>query len=193
MAAEDESPAGVHSHSKHAGGTVSVCLAGHLVPAPGPDAAMGAEPLCPQCSAGIIAACPGCREPILGVPASARPGSGLSDLLPGTQPVLPPRYCHCCGRPFPWTERVVSAVRMAIRQLGALDAFERDQLRRSVDHIIHETPHTRLALVRIHAALARIGGETAEQLRELLMSVASEGVRQQLAATRAATNQEPTS
>jgi hypothetical protein len=69
---------------------------------------------------------------------------------------------------------------MAIRELRMLDPFERDQLRRSVDHIIHETPQTGTALARINAALARIGGETADRLRELLMSVASEAVRPRL-------------
>jgi hypothetical protein len=76
---------------------------------------------------------------------------------------------------------VVSAVRAAIRQVGALNAYERDQLRRSIDHVIHETPETRLALLRINAALSRLDRETAGALREHLVSIASEGVKRQLA------------
>jgi hypothetical protein len=75
---------------------------------------------------------------------------------------------------------VASAARAAIRELEALDPHERDQLRRSIDHIIHETPQTRLAVLRINAALSRIGGEAASTLRELLVSIASEGVKKQL-------------
>jgi hypothetical protein len=75
---------------------------------------------------------------------------------------------------------VVSAVRAAIRQVGALDAHERDQLRRSIDHIIHETPQTRLAVLRINAVLAKIGGESATVLRELIVSIAGDGVKQHL-------------
>lgn len=172
--------AGPHPHPERFGERVLVCLEGHLVsdaPAPGSAAV---ERLCPQCAVPVIAECPGCREPILGVPGSAYRLPGLGGVEPGARPLLPPRYCHCCGRPFPWTERVVSAVRTAIRELRMLDAFERDQLRRSLDHIIHETPQTGAALVRINAALTRIGGETADRLRELLMSVATESVRTQL-------------
>ncbi len=69
---------------------------------------------------------------------------------------------------------------MAIRQVGALDHYERDQLRRCVDHLIHETPQTRLAVLRVNAALSRIGGEAAIALRELFISIASENVKQQL-------------
>lgn len=71
----------------------------------------------------------------------------------------------------------MSAVRSMIREITTLDQFERDQLRRSIDHIVRETPQTRLAVLRINAALSRVGGETAASLRELLVSIASAGVK----------------
>ena len=153
--------------------TVCVSLNGHLVPEPVPGDTPESPRDCPRCGGPTILSCPGCREPILGVPS--RPQQD-----PGQEGFTPPRYCHCCGRPFPWTERVVSAVRMAIRQVGALDHYERDQLRRCVDHLIHETPQTRLAVLRVNAALSRIGGDAATALRELFVSIASENVKQQL-------------
>lgn len=75
---------------------------------------------------------------------------------------------------------MLSAVRAVIREIALLDQYERDQLRRSVDHIVHETPQTRFAVLRINAMLSRVGGETAATLRDLLVSIASEGVKQQL-------------
>jgi len=81
---------------------------------------------------------------------------------------------------------VLSAVRSAIREIAALDHYERDQLRRSIDHIVHETPQTRLAVLRINATLARVGGETAASLRALIVSIASAGVRPLLQSENAA-------
>ncbi len=74
----------------------------------------------------------------------------------------------------------MSAARSLIRELAGLDPYERDQLRRSIDDIIRETPRTPVAVMRIKAALERIGGEPARALRDLLISVASEPIKQQL-------------
>ncbi len=158
--------------------TVLVCLNGHPVREPASERTRQ----CPACGAPAISSCPGCREPILGVPPRPREDSGPQGYLHGPAAATAPRYCHCCGRPFPWTERAVSAVRVAIRQVGALDPYERDQIRRCIDHIIHETPQTRLAVQRVNAALSRVGGETAASLRELFISIASDGVKPQLRA-----------
>ena len=156
-----------------------VCLGGHLIN----DRVRG-DPSrnheqCPTCGSEAISTCPGCREPVPGFhydqgndPASSHPrGRTLS---------APPRYCPACGRPFPWTERVMSAVRMVIREMAALDGYERDQLRRSIDHIIRQTPQTAQAVRQINDALSRIGGESAQALRELFMSIASAEVKAQL-------------
>lgn len=132
---------------------ILVCRTGHLVGDPGQDSTQ-----CPTCGAETFSVCLGCREPI----------SLVAEV---------PHYCHCCGRPFPWTERVLSEVRSAIREMAALDPYERDQLRRSIDHIVHETPQTRLAVLRINATLARIGGANAASLRALIISIASAGVK----------------
>jgi hypothetical protein len=175
MTSHDDSRAEAPGPPAAGDDTVLVCLNGHLVREPSPEHA----PQCPECGAPAILSCPGCREPILGVPPRPREDSGQG-FLHASAAATAPRYCHCCGRPFPWTERAVSAVRMAIRQVGALDPYERDQLRRCLDHLIHETPQTRLAVLRVNAALSRVGGETAASLRELFISIASDGVKQQL-------------
>lgn len=178
MSHRDDPAPDIDRHRGDAAPTILVCNNGHILEAT-LASATDLPRDCPLCAALLIAACPGCREPILGVPVPAR-GSSADDFRSGPVPFAAPRYCHCCGRPFPWTERVVSAVRAAIRQIGALDAHERDQLRRSIDHIIHETPQTRLAVLRINAVLSRIGGESASALRELILSIAGDGVKQHL-------------
>jgi hypothetical protein len=74
----------------------------------------------------------------------------------------------------------MSAVRSAIRELSELNPYERDQLRRSIDHIIRDTPQTRSAILRINTVLARIGGKAAATLREMFESIAADGVKKQL-------------
>ena len=156
-----------------------VCLNGHVVNDRSRGNPAGNTPHCAICGADTISACPGCRESIPGFfYEQGRPFEPAGGSSP--PPAKLPQYCHSCGRPFPWTERAMSAARAVIRELASLDQYERDQLRRSIDHIIRETPQTPLALVRIRQALARLEGEMARQLREMLMAVASEPVRKQL-------------
>lgn len=155
------------------------CLNGHLITLrSAADPNMEAAP-CHICGARTIATCPGCREPILGLdPASnALEGTGL---LPGRPLSKPPQYCHCCGRPLPWTEKVMSAVRMAIRDLAVLDRGERDQLRRSIEHIVHTTAQTRLAVLRINTALSRLEEPAASSLRSMFLTIASDEARELL-------------
>jgi hypothetical protein len=139
------------------------CMNGHLVL----GMPLQETEWCGKCGAATLTACPGCKEPI---PAL---NSGESAL---------PQYCAACSRPFPWTEHAVSAARSLIRELSTLDQYERDQLRRSVDHLTQETPQTPLAIARVKKTLDRIGGEHARALRELLLSVASDAVKERLRA-----------
>lgn len=156
-----------------------VCLGGHLI-----NDRLRGDPTrnldqCPTCGSEVISACPGCREPVPGF--HYEPGIDQAAIHPrGRALTTPPRYCPSCGRPFPWTERVMSAVRMVIREMAALDPHERDRLRRTIDHIIRQTPRTPQAVRQINDALSRIGGEPAQALRELFLSIASAEVKAQL-------------
>jgi hypothetical protein len=156
-----------------------VCAGGHLIN----DQVRG-DPSrnldqCPSCDSEVISACPGCREPVPGF--RYEPGNDQASLRSTERSLaVPPRYCPACGRPFPWTERVMSAVRLVIREMAALDLHERHQLRRSIDHIIRQTPQTGQAVRQINDTLSRIGGESAQTLRELFLSIASAEVRAQL-------------
>jgi hypothetical protein len=116
-----------------------------------------------------MSSCPGCRVAIRGFYNQEASGTPLGKV---------PQYCEACGRPFPWTERAMSAARGLIRELATLEPSERDLLRRSIDHIVRETPQTPMAIIRIRTALSRLDSQTAAALRELLLSVANEAVKQ---------------
>lgn len=157
-----------------------VCTNGHLVN----DRSRGNPSLnasyCSLCGAHAISACPGCREPIPGYLYQLSGAARLSAAPSGRPLERVPQYCHACGRPLPWTERAMSGARALIREIASLEPYERDQLRRSIDDIIRETPKTAVAVVRINKVLARVGGAHAEALRDLLVSIASDSVKQRL-------------
>ena len=157
-----------------------ICNNGHVVN----DRARGNPSLnasfCSLCGAHTISSCPGCREPIPGYYYRLSRPSGLCTAPSGRPLERVPQYCHACGRPLPWTERTMSGARALIREITSLEPYERDQLRRSIDDIVRETPKTPLAVARINTVLARVGGKHAEALREILVSIASDSVKQRL-------------
>jgi hypothetical protein len=157
-----------------------ICRNGHLINDRSRGNPAANVNRCSICGAEPIGACPGCREPIRGFHYQEREQTGSPDKPIGTPLGSVPQYCDGCGRPLPWTERAMSAARALIRELAALDSYERDLLRRSIDHIVRETPQTPLAILRIRTALSRVEGETAAALRELLLSVANDAVKQRL-------------
>lgn len=91
-----------------------------------------------------------------------------------------PRFCGSCGRPFPWTERTLSAARAMIRELGGLSPDARRKLRRSLEHVIRETSQTPDAIRCINESLGRLTPGEASTLRALIVSAAADGVRPRL-------------
>ncbi len=164
-----------------------VCLNGHLVNDRARSAPERNAQECRVCLAETIRECPGCREPLLGAataavtPPLAGAAGGVEAPASLPQPrTRVPRFCHACGRPLPWTERTLSAARAVIRELSGLEPHVRHQLRRSLDHIIQETPQTPEALRCINRALAALPGDTAATLRALILGVAADAIRPRL-------------
>ena len=150
-----------------------VCRNGHVV-----NDRMRAQPErnpehCPVCEAETLSSCPGCKEPLLGAYLPER----AADAPTAPSVIRLPRFCTSCGRPLPWTERTLSAVRAMIRELGGLKPETRRQLRKSLEHVIQETPHTWDAIRCINETLAGLAPGEASTLRSLIVSAAADKIR----------------
>ena len=81
--------------------TAQVCKSGHVITSNIHNAAHLSN-FCPECRAETITSCPNCNTPIRGeydVP-------GVISFSTYT----PPKYCHHCGYPFPWTEEKINSI-----------------------------------------------------------------------------------
>ena len=77
--------------------TAQICKNGHVITSNTNNTARLSN-FCPECKAETISSCPKCNTPIRGkydVP-------GVISISSYT----PPKYCHHCGHPFPWTENI---------------------------------------------------------------------------------------
>ena len=85
-----------------------------------------------------------------------------------------PIFCPGCGNPYPWTEAKLKAAKDLTDLLEDLSSEEREILKKSFDDIVRDTPQTTVAANQFKRVAAKVGKIAAEQLRELVVDIASE-------------------
>jgi hypothetical protein len=147
-----------------------VCRNGHTITsmyASSPDLA---KKYCPQCGEETITECPSCNQQIQGyyhVPGFFGVGEKYK----------PPAFCHNCGQPYPWTKGRLEAAKELAQEAENLDEQEREQLARSLDDIIRDTPRTQVAANRFKRLMAKAGRGTAQAMREIVVDIATEAAK----------------
>ena len=85
---------------------------------------------------------------------------------------MPPAFCTSCGVAYPWTEERLSAARESVELLEGLSNEERDELRRSLDALIVDTPRTQVAALKAKRLIAKAGGPAVGALVDGIRSFA---------------------
>jgi len=153
--------------------TALVCTSGHTVNNSAESWPAHNSPYCEKCGAKTMDTCPKCQQKIRGeyhVP-------GVVNL---TVKTAPPRFCHHCGEPYPWTESSLNAAREYIRELDGLDDNERGIMSRSLDDLVRDTPNSNVAVLRFKKLAAKVGLEAWKGLKEIIIRVVTEGIAKQL-------------
>jgi len=146
--------------------TALVCLDGHMLTTGLEDSPEMAANHCSQCGAKTISRCPQCQQNIRGylkIPGVFYPGSST-----------PPKFCHSCGKPYPWTKSALAAAREYADELDMLTEDERELLKKSLDDLVRDTPQTNVAGLRVKKLMAKAGRETASAMRDIIVDVLSE-------------------
>jgi hypothetical protein len=149
-----------------------ICLNGHLINKSYKEYPVHNQDHCDKCGEETITSCPNCETPIKGrynVPGVAG-GSSYSI----------PRFCHNCGESYPWTKLKIDAARELTEELDELDAGEKEKLKKSLDDLVKETPKTELAKTRFKKVAKKLGKESYESLKGMVIEVISESVRKSL-------------
>ena len=85
-----------------------------------------------------------------------------------------PIFCPDCGTPYPWTEAKLKAAKELADLLEDLSPEERELLKKSFDDIVRDTPRTAVAATQFKRLAAKVGKTMAEELRKLVVDIASE-------------------
>lgn len=147
-----------------------ICLNGHVITLMLAMSPERSQSFCSECGSPTISECPECNAPIHGYHVS--PG-----IIGGTSSERVPAFCHNCGTSYPWTAARLEAARELADDAEELDGDERDQLKKTLDDLVNDTPRTQVAAQRFKRLAARAGAETAGGLKEVLVGVVSEAAR----------------
>lgn len=137
-----------------------VCLNGH---ATNPSTQLHPEhnvAHCPDCGAATIMQCPACQTSIRGK---------IHEHLYISW--TPPRHCHKCGAPYPWTAARIASLSDLI-DMADLDDNNKNALKRDVPDLIVETPRTRVAAARMARFLRAAGTAYTRAIRGAFAEVA---------------------
>jgi len=104
----------------------------------------------------------------------------VSNSLPRRRPYTVPRFCHNCGKPYPWTRRGLDAVKSLADELDELELADREKLKRSFDELVADTPATGLAVMRVKKVLTKLKSHTASVIRDVLVQIATEAAKRSL-------------
>lgn len=153
-------------------GVAQICLNGHVVNDNSNEYPEHNEQFCSECSQPTITACPSCN-------ASIRGHYHVPSVISARVMTKAPKYCHACGKPYPWTEEKLKATRDMIELDEQLNAEEKRDFKDILPDLATETPRSKLAVVKMKAFLQKSGA--ASVIRDFIIDLASETIKKMIA------------
>jgi hypothetical protein len=144
-----------------------ICLNGHATNGSAKFSPEFCQTFCQRCGETTIQACPQCHVEI----------RGRYRVEITTRPYVPPRFCHNCGKPYPWTARTLEAAKVDALELQTLTTEERVQLAQSLDDLVKDTPMAQVAAGRFKRLASKAGRGAPECFKDVLVDLVSETVK----------------
>ena len=149
--------------------TAQICLNGHCITS---DIDYNTENYCSVCGSATITKCPNCHSNIRG---------DYEDDFAIFAGYETPKYCHNCGKPFPWTEAAIQAAAEILALDDSLTADGTQILIDALPDLICETPKTKLAVAKFKKLLSASERFVIDGIREFAIDFGCAYVKSELA------------
>jgi hypothetical protein len=84
-------------------------------------------------------------------------------------------FCYKCGNALPWTEKVVENACFIASEF--MDEHEQEELRKSIDEVIRQTPFSEVAARKIKKLVPKIANGAGTTFRNILTTILSETLK----------------
>ena len=151
-----------------------VCMNGHVVNDSYLSSPEFRQEYCSRCGEKTIKECPNCNVSIHGDykvqgVVSFRVSEHKADA-----------YCYNCGKPYPWTEANIKAVKDLVEFDDELNDNEAQEIIEVLPDLLVETPKTKVAIVKFKKFIDKAGTVTFEAVKEIIVGIATEAISKAL-------------
>lgn len=140
----------------------TICLNGHVVD----KHIANAQKFCTICGKETYSACSNCQSPIHGV-------IKLNGAI-GTPRYNKPFYCHDCGLPYPWTQKILNNAVELVALDDELDNTSKELIKNAIPELLIESSTTPVAIANYQKGMSPAGQILKDSMRQLLIGVVSE-------------------
>ena len=151
--------------------TAQICPNGHVINYASTSSPESNKKFCDKCGEATITACQNCNTPVQGI---LHVPNMLSISTYG-----PPRFCHECGKNFPWTKKRLDVARELIDELNLSDE-EKDDAEQSITDLVQDSPRSQVAAAKFKRLVAKGGAWSIGVFRDILVDVLSETAKKLL-------------
>lgn len=148
-----------------------VCLNGHIITMSAEAFPASCKDYCSKCGEKTIMSCSTCNAPLEG----RRKGSRMV-----YTPEAPQACCYNCGRPYPWTERALTAAAELVDLEESISREERQALKDDLVNLTSDTPRTSIAVLKMKRWLSKAKPAAASAMRDTLIALVSEAAKKAL-------------
>lgn len=148
--------------------TAQICKNGHVITSNTNNTAHLSN-FCPECKAETISACPECNTPIRGK-------YDVSGVM-GISSYTPPKYCHHCGHPFPWTESTLNSISELLDMQNQLTEDEKQHFMSYLPIIFDETPQSEVTALKLRLLFNKLPSEIGSLAKNVITDVISESIK----------------
>lgn len=141
---------------------VQICENGHII---SPDIEMYSFHFCPQCGTKTFSSCPSCGEPIFGKYFE------YDVLFTPEFPDQVPFYCHNCGKPYPWTQKIIDNAVEILALDEDLDSDTKSIIKNAIPNLLVDTPETPVSITKFRSAMSKAGEIVQNSMCQLLSDV----------------------
>lgn len=140
----------------------TICSNGHVVD----EYIANSQKFCSICGKETFSNCSHCNEPIRGV-------IRLDDII-GSPPYYKPFYCHSCGSPYPWTQKILDNAIELVSLDDEIDDTSKELIKNAIPELLIDSSTTPVAAAKYKKGMLNAGQLVKDSMRQLLIDVISE-------------------
>lgn len=127
---------------------------------------------CQKCGNKLHSECQNCGAPILG-PFEMPDATIVSDYEV-------PYYCHNCGEPYPWTQKILDDAVELLALDSDLDSESKELIRSAIPGLIVDSPTAPLSVEKFNRGISKVSANIKNGLFGILKDVIVESVASHL-------------